>query len=85
MISLMILEVLVEEGLSVAADSAKVSANLVAKDSVLSEVAWTKISLAEVLAISVEAIFSQCRACLVAAMDLQRQLRLRLLLKMGGE
>ena len=74
-----------EVGLSVVVDSAKVSANLVAKDSGLSEVAWTKISLVEVLAISVEAIFSQCRACLVAAMDLQRRPRLRLLLKMGGE
>ena len=74
-----------EEWLSVVVDSAKVSANLVAKDSVPSEVAWTKISSVEVLAILEAAIFSQCRACLVAAMDLQRRQRLRLLLKMGGE
>lgn len=74
-----------EEELSVAVDSAKVSANLVAKDSVLSEVAWTEISSAEVLAISEAATLRQCRACLVAAMDLRPRQRLRLLLKMGGE
>lgn len=82
--SLMALEILVEEELSEAVDSAKVSANLVAKDSVLSEVAWTEISSAEVLAISEAETFRQCR-CLVVAMDLRPRQKLRLLLKMGEE